>query len=260
MDFPFRLSLQPDTLCKFTDCRKIMRPVKDNSGKNLFHSSLPFNRCNHLLPFADFCLVAKCISHRPDCKCCVHHLIDSGARHLPYGIIIILIQNRKSNMFVCNFLNFQRIFFHFIPRCFYIFGSFFYNPTTSFIRAVKKYRYAFFDDSGFFSRDLFNRISKDLCVIQSDRCDHAQERMLEGISRIQPSTKSCLQYNILCITLFKCKHPHSIQEFKIRRMFHPFLFQFFCHLPHLCKNPAEGIIVNIFSIDPDPLVELHQMW
>ena len=69
-------------------------------------------------------------------------------------------------MFVCNFLNFQRIFFHFIPRCFYIFGSFFYNPTTSFIIAVKKYRYAFFDDSGFFSRNLFNRISKDLCVIE----------------------------------------------------------------------------------------------
>ena len=163
-------------------------------------------------------------------------------------------------MFVCNFLNFQRIFFHFIPRCFYIFGSFFYNLTTSFIRAVKKYRYVFFDDSGFFSRNLFNRISKDLCVIQSDRCDHAQKRMLEGISRIQPSTKSCLQYNILRIILFKCKHTHSIQEFKIRRMFQPFLFQFFCHLPYLCKNPAEGIIVNIFSIDPDPLVELHQMW
>ena len=154
-----------------------MCPIQNDILHNCFHSSRPVCGSHCGLPFLRVCLITQYGPHRHNGYSCIHNLINAGTFNLPFGITIILTTNRKSNMFVRNFLNFERIFPDFFTWCTDIcchstdYGSCFRTASIEENRNLCLY------DPGLFCSNLFQRIPQNLCMIHSNGSNHRKTRM-----------------------------------------------------------------------------------
>ena len=187
-----------------------MRTVYRDMCSDPFHTSFPVKLCKYLFPPVHMYLFSrKQIFRRFQCKFCIHRLIASAHRHLKDNIFIIRTPSGKCNIFPVNFPDFIRmirdfstIYAQFFSLCSDYFCRFF-------ITSVKEYRNFWLNDSGFFNCDLPDRITKNRRMIQTDRRNDGQCRLLNRICCIQSSAQSGLQDNIFYICFCKCSHPHS---------------------------------------------------
>ena len=116
-----------------------------------------------------------------------------------------------------------------------------------------------FDNTGFFTGDLLDGISQDLCMVQTDGGNNSGQRCFHTVGRIQSSSQPRLQYTEIHVFLLKIQHSHHEQRLKIAGMtftrgYH--LIDFFLYLiEHLGKIlPAGHLAINLESF-PD----IHQM-